>query len=208
MSDYNGGFDGNEESKGTNHGGSSPYDAFEDRDTHTKHNSRGLDHERPRTKERDRERERDRDRRHRDYKDRGVREERGREKVDDYDRHRTRDSDRHRDYDRHKDRRHKHRSRSRSRDRSRNRSRSRSPSRSKSKRASGFDMAPPSTAMLSGGTVPGNVWPHVPLLYFGVKIVEFMFNGGPMHQLLDLVSFKQQPSAILVDLRIFLQHLQ
>ncbi|KAI3994833.1 hypothetical protein MKX01_037384 [Papaver californicum] len=178
MTDYNGGFEGNEKTnKGTNHGGSSPYDAFEDRDSHIKHNSRGLDHERPRTKERDRERERDRDRRHRDFKDRGVREERGREKADDYDRHRTRDSDRHRDYDRDKDRRHKHRSPSRSRDRSRNRSRSRSPSRSKSKRASGFDMAPPNTAMLSGGTVPGQV-PGVPQAMPGMLQNMFPFGAS------------------------------
>ncbi|OVA00566.1 RNA recognition motif domain [Macleaya cordata] len=162
MSSYDGGYEGNGESyKGADHGGSSPYDAFEDRDSHIKHNSRGSDHERSRTKERDRDKEKDRERRHRDYKDRSVRDERGRDKADDYDRHRSRDYDRHRDYDRDRDRRHKHRSRSRSRDRSRNRSRSRSRSRSKSKRASGFDMAPPSTAMVPGAAVPGQV-PGVP----------------------------------------------
>ncbi|GAU22246.1 hypothetical protein TSUD_227820 [Trifolium subterraneum] len=59
-----------------------------------------------------------------------------------------------RDYDRedrHRSRR-RSRSRSRSRARSEHRSRSRSRSRSKSKRTSGFDMAPPASAMLPGAS--------------------------------------------------------
>ncbi|KAF8391370.1 hypothetical protein HHK36_023674 [Tetracentron sinense] len=165
MSGYDSRYDGNgdgysslssyAQNKGADHGGSSPYDAFEDRDSQHKHNSRGSDHEKLKTREQDRDKEKDRDHHHRDYKDRTVRDERGKGKYDDYDRHRPRDYDRRHNYDRDRERRHKHRSRSRSRDRSKNRSRSRS--RSKSKRASGFDMAPPSTAMLPGAAVPGQL---------------------------------------------------
>ncbi|XP_043688688.1 splicing factor U2af large subunit B-like isoform X3 [Telopea speciosissima] len=168
MSGYSSRYDGNGEgytsasyaqNKGVDNGGSSPYDVFEDRDSQPKYASRGSDHERSRTRESNRDREKDRDRHHRDYKDRSMREERGRDKYDDYDRHRSHDYDRHHDYDRDRDRRHRHRSRSRSRDKSRNRSRSRSRSRSKSKRTSGFDMAPPGTAVLpiaaATGQLPG-----------------------------------------------------
>ncbi|GJS09736.1 splicing factor U2af large subunit B isoform X2 [Tanacetum coccineum] len=100
-----------------------------------------------REKSRDRERDRDRDR-HRDRRERSDRRDRDR---DDDDYHRSRDYDRRRDYDRDReDRRSRHRSRSRSRAKSERRSRSRSRSRSKSKRVSGFDMAPPASAMLAG----------------------------------------------------------
>ncbi|XP_077223808.1 splicing factor U2af large subunit A-like [Tasmannia lanceolata] len=134
-------------------GGSPPYDHL---DPQRQYNSHGSEHERSRTRESDRDREKDHDRNHRDhYKGRSMRNERGRYKSDDYDRHRSRDYDRRRDYDRDRDRRHRHSSRSHSGDKSRNRSSSRS--RSKSKRASGFDMAPPGTAVLPGSAVLGQV---------------------------------------------------
>ncbi|KAB5556885.1 hypothetical protein DKX38_007794 [Salix brachista] len=70
---------------------------------------------------------------------------RGRDRDDD-DNYRSRDYERRRDYDRDREDRHRRLSRSHSKGRSEHRSRSRS--RSKSKRTSGFDMAPPSSAML------------------------------------------------------------
>ncbi|KAF8413906.1 hypothetical protein HHK36_001902 [Tetracentron sinense] len=208
MTEYDSRYDGNgddyrsAQSKGADHGGSSPYDAFEDRDSQptkeyvsfsgifiarlfdmtakkltriilSQHNSRGSDHEKSRARGRDLDREKDRDRHHRDFKDRSVRVERGRGKYDDYDRQRTHDYDRHHNYDRDRDRRHKHRSRSRSRDRARNRSRSRS--RSKSKRASGFDMAPPGTTVLPGAAVPGQL-PVVPQTMPGMFQNMFPFG--------------------------------
>ncbi|KAJ0251112.1 Splicing factor U2af large subunit A [Hirschfeldia incana] len=125
-----------------------------------------VDRSRDRSKERssrDRDRERHhRSSRHRDRsRERGERRERGsRDRDDDYRRgSRDRDHDRRRD-DR-GDRR-RHRSRSRSKDRSRRRSRSRSPS--KTKRVSGFDMAPPASAMLAAGAVTGQVPPPPPTL--------------------------------------------
>ncbi|XP_061339469.1 splicing factor U2af large subunit A-like isoform X2 [Gastrolobium bilobum] len=127
-----------------------------DRDTER---SRDRDRERSKDKERDRdgekERDRDRDHHHRDrHRDRSERRERGRDRDDDDDYYRSRDFDRRRDYDR--EDRHKRKSRSRSssrtRARSEHRSRSRSRSRSKSKRTSGFDMAPPASAMLAGAS--------------------------------------------------------
>ncbi|KAJ4714449.1 U2 snRNP auxiliary factor large subunit [Melia azedarach] len=114
------------------------------------------DRDRHRDKDRDREksREKDRDRHHRDrHRDRSrERSERRRDRDDD-DYYRNRDYDRRRDYDRDREDRHKRlsHSRSRSRGRSEHRSRSRSRSRSKSKRISGFDMAPPASAMLAAG---------------------------------------------------------
>ncbi|KAK7401491.1 hypothetical protein VNO78_13017 [Psophocarpus tetragonolobus] len=123
--------------------------------------SRDKDRDREKSKDRDRDRdrdgekERDRDRdRHRDrHRDRGERRERTRDRDDD-DYFRSRDFDRRRDYDR--EDRHRRRSRSRSQSRSggrsEHRSRSRSRSRSKSKRTSGFDMAPPASAMLAGAS--------------------------------------------------------
>ncbi|KAH9611813.1 hypothetical protein KSS87_006756 [Heliosperma pusillum] len=106
------------------------------------------DKERDRDRERGKERSRDRDRdRHRDrHRDRSDRH-RDREDDDDHHRDRSRDHDRRRDSDRDRDDR--RRRTSRSRGRSEHRSRSRSRSRSKSKRVSGFDMAPPASAMLA-----------------------------------------------------------
>ncbi|OVA13223.1 RNA recognition motif domain [Macleaya cordata] len=159
MSDY----DGNGEGlKGEDHGGgSSPYDVFEDRDSHRKHNSRGSDHERSRGNERGHYRQKDSDRHRRDYNDRSVREERGRNESNGYDRRRNRDYDRQQNYDKDRDRKHRHRSRSPSKGTSRDRSRSPSSSRSKSKRTSGFDMAPPSTAV--PGQLPGV--PQIPEMF-------------------------------------------
>ncbi|KAL1357934.1 hypothetical protein HN51_009764 [Arachis hypogaea] len=128
-----------------------------DRDTE-RSRERDRDRERSKDRERDRdgekERDRDRDHHHRDrHRDRSERRERGRDRDDD-DYYRSRDYDRRRDYDR--EDRHRRRSRSRSgshsRGRSEHRSRSRSRSRSKSKRTSGFDMAPPASAMLAGAS--------------------------------------------------------
>ncbi|KAG5021185.1 hypothetical protein JHK87_017040 [Glycine soja] len=123
---------------------------------------KSKDRERDRDRDRDggeKERDRDRDRHHRDrHRDRGERRERTRDRDDD-DHHRSRDFDRRRDYDR--EDRHRHRSRSQSQSRSggrsEHRSRSRSRSRSKSKRTSGFDMAPPASAMLAGASAVA-VW--------------------------------------------------
>ncbi|CAN6698558.1 unnamed protein product [Malus baccata var. baccata] len=129
--------------------------------------------DRDRDRERERDRDRDRDRHHRDrHRDR-ERSERRRDKDDDDDGHyRTRDSDRRRDYDKDREDRHRHKSRSRSRARSEHKSgsRSRSRSRSKSKRISGFDMAPPASAMLAGaavaaaGQIPGTS-PTIPGMF-------------------------------------------
>ncbi|KAI3768058.1 hypothetical protein L2E82_18490 [Cichorium intybus] len=137
-----------------------------------KDRERDKDKDREKSRDRDRERERDKDRdRHRDrYRERSERRERGRDRDDD-DYHRSRDYDRRRDYDRDRDdRRSRHRSRSRSRAKSEHRSRSRSRSRSKSKRVSGFDMAPPASAILAGaaavtaGQVPGAT-PAIPGMF-------------------------------------------
>ncbi|ESQ53425.1 hypothetical protein EUTSA_v10024786mg [Eutrema salsugineum] len=133
-----------------------------------KDSDRSRDRDREKSKERSREKDRDRDRdrhhrssRHRDHsRERSERRERGSRDDDDYRRSRDRDYDRRRD-DR-GDRR-RRRSRSRSKGRSERRSRSRSPS--KSKRVSGFDMAPPASAMLSAGApVTGQVPPAPPTL--------------------------------------------
>ncbi|KAJ6413113.1 hypothetical protein OIU84_006009 [Salix udensis] len=108
---------------------------------------RKRDRDKDREKSRDRERDRDKDSdRHRDrHRDRSERRDRGRDRDDD-DNYRSRDYERRRDYDRDREDRHRRLSRSHSKGRSEHRSRSRS--RSKSKRTSGFDMAPPSSAML------------------------------------------------------------
>ncbi|KAL5715196.1 hypothetical protein ACHQM5_017053 [Ranunculus cassubicifolius] len=148
--------------------------------------SRSRDREKEKVRENEgdkdgnKERDRDRERRHRDrHRDKSDRTERERSRDDD-DYHRSRDYDRLREYDRDRDGRYKHRSRSRSRERSRSRrsrsrsrrsrsrshrsrshshrSRSRSRSRSKSKRVSGFDMAPPASAIAAAaaaGQLPG-----------------------------------------------------
>ncbi|KAL5752720.1 hypothetical protein ACOSP7_022916 [Xanthoceras sorbifolium] len=111
---------------------------------------RSKDRDRERSKDRDRDREKDRDRHHRDRRSR-EHSERRRERDDDDGYFRSRDYDRRRDYDRDREDRHRRPSRSHSKGRSEHRSRSRSRSRSKSKRISGFDMAPPASAMLAAG---------------------------------------------------------
>ncbi|PSR88033.1 Splicing factor U2af large subunit B like [Actinidia chinensis var. chinensis] len=137
---------------------------------------RDRDRDKGREKDRDRDRERDRDkdrdRHHRDRdrdrdrrREQSERRERGRERDDD-DYHRSRDHERRRDNDRDREDRHRRSTRSRSRGRSEHRSRSRSRSRSKSKRISGFDMAPPASAMLAGvaaaaAQIPGTT-PAIP----------------------------------------------
>ncbi|KAF8093328.1 hypothetical protein N665_0384s0015 [Sinapis alba] len=115
---------------------------------------------------RDRDRERDRHRRDRSSRERSEKRERERDDLDDDDDDHYRSRHRHRSSrDRDREERHRRRSRSRSRSRSERRSRSehrhrselrsrsRSRSRSKSKRVSGFDMAPPASAMLAATTV-------------------------------------------------------
>lgn len=198
MSDFDSRYDGNGEgyAVGNNKGGDpaaagggSPYDAFEERDSRQKNNPRESDREKPRTRERDRDRDKDRDRhyrddRGRDFKDRNLRDDRGRGNMEYDDRRRGRDYDRHRDFDRDRERRHRNRSRSRSRDKPRNRSRSHSPSRSrsKSKRTSGFDMAPPATAMLPGAAVPGQL-PGAPQPTSGMLQNTFPFGTSQLGSL-------------------------
>ncbi|XP_065026735.1 splicing factor U2af large subunit B-like isoform X2 [Musa acuminata AAA Group] len=162
-----------------------------------KERERDKDRERDRDRVKDRDRERDRDGHHRDHKDRSERRERDRDRSDDHDRHHGREYDRHRDHDRdrdrdkdrdghrsHRSRSHRSRSRSRSKGRSSRRSRSRSRSRSKSKRISGFDMAPPASALLPGATATGNVGPLVPLCCQRVRAdsLAFMCKKEPTHQ--------------------------
>ncbi|KAK9228150.1 hypothetical protein WN944_021098 [Citrus x changshan-huyou] len=114
--------------------------------------SRDMDREKSREKSRDREKDREKDRHHRDrHRERSRERSERRKDRDDDDHYRSRDYDRRKDYDRDREDRHKRRSQSRSRGRSEHRSRSRSRSRSKSKRISGFDMAPPASAMLAAG---------------------------------------------------------
>ncbi|KAJ6919444.1 hypothetical protein NC651_013414 [Populus alba x Populus x berolinensis] len=135
-----------ESSKGREKERSRDSDRDRDRDRDRK---RDRDKDREKSRGRDRERDRDKDSdRHRDrHRDRSERRDRGRDRDgDDY--YRSRDYDRRRDYDRGSEDRHRRLSRSRSKGRSEHRSRSRSRSRSKSKRISGFDMAPPSSAMM------------------------------------------------------------
>ncbi|XP_059657937.1 splicing factor U2af large subunit B-like isoform X4 [Cornus florida] len=152
-----------------------------------KERERRHDGERERERDRDRDRDRDRNRdgerdidrdRHKDRdhyrrdrdRDRSERKERGRSRDGD-DNHRSRDYERRRDYERDREDRHRRRSRSRSRSRgrSRHRSRSRSRSQSKSKRVSGFDMAPPASAILPSavaatGQIPGTA-PAIPGMF-------------------------------------------
>nr|XP_043614294.1 splicing factor U2af large subunit A-like isoform X2 [Erigeron canadensis] len=144
--------------------------------------SRDDDREKDREKDRDRHRDRDRDR----YRERGERRERGRDRDDD-DYHRSRDYDRRRDYDRDREGRHsRRRSRSPSRSKSERRSRSRSRSRSKSKRVSGFDMAPPASAILANaaaataGQVPGTT-PTIPGMFQNMfPLAPGQFAGLPV----------------------------
>ncbi|VVB10017.1 unnamed protein product [Arabis nemorensis] len=140
-----------------------------------KDSDRSKDRDVEKSKERSREKDRERHHRssrHRDHsRDRSDRRERGSRDDDDYRRSRDRDHDRRRD-DR-GDRR-RRRSRSRSKDRSERRSRSRSPSRSK--RKSGFDMAPPASAMLAGAAaVTGQVLPAPPALPVGAGMFPNMY---------------------------------
>ncbi|XP_022740278.1 splicing factor U2af large subunit A-like isoform X2 [Durio zibethinus] len=122
-----------------------------DRDRH-----RDRERDKDREKSKDRDREKDRDRHHRDRhrdrsRERSERRERGKDRDDD-DFHRNRGYVRRRDYDRDREDRHRHGSRSRGRSEHRSKSRSHSRSPSKSKRISGFDMAPPASAILAAGS--------------------------------------------------------
>lgn len=148
--------------------GSSQYYDYEKESSRSREKEKegGRDKERDRVRgsERDRDRERNGDRHYQDReRDRDYyreRRERGsRDRDDDYPR--SRDYERRRDYNRDREDRRRHRSRSPSEDRS-----ERPCSRSKSKRVSGFDMAPPASAMLSGaaGQTPGAV-PAIPGMF-------------------------------------------
>ncbi|XP_058215948.1 splicing factor U2af large subunit A isoform X3 [Rhododendron vialii] len=145
-------------------------DMDKDKERH-RERDRTRDRDRDRTRDRDRDEGRDRDR-HRDrdrdhYGERSERRGRGRDRDDD-DHHRSRDYERPKDYEGDREHRHSHRSKSRSSGRSEHRSRSRS----KSKRISGFDMAPPASAILAGaaaaavaGQIPGTTPPAIPGMF-------------------------------------------
>ncbi|CAL5367225.1 unnamed protein product [Camellia sinensis] len=142
---------------------------------------RDRDKDRERDKERDRDKSRDRHHRDRDrdrdrYRERSERRDRGRDRDDDDYHHHTRDYERRRDYDRDREDRHKHSPRSRSRGRSEHRSRSRSRSRSKSKRISGFDMAPPASAILAGAAAAAAA------ASAAVAVQSLAYKEEPMHQ--------------------------
>ncbi|XP_006346938.1 splicing factor U2af large subunit B isoform X1 [Solanum tuberosum] len=181
----------------SSHGGSNPDDFTDSKPQHNsreyekdksssrsrekdreKGRDRDRDRGRERDKDRDRERDKDRDRHHRDrHRDRSDRRERERTRDrDDDERHRTRDYDKQRDHD--KDRESRHRHRSRSRGRSEHKSRSRSRSRSKSKRISGFDMAPPTTAMLPGATAAAGQVPGTSPVIPGMLPNMFPLTSG------------------------------
>ncbi|CAL5371180.1 unnamed protein product [Camellia sinensis] len=132
---------------------------------------KGRERDRDRERDREKSRDKDRDRHHRDqdrdrHRERSERRERGRDRDDD-DHHRSRDYERHKDYDGDREDRY---GRSRSSGIAEHRSRSRS--RSKSKRISGFDMAPPASAILAGaataaafaGQIPGTT-PAIPGMF-------------------------------------------
>ncbi|KAA8531839.1 hypothetical protein F0562_006443 [Nyssa sinensis] len=134
--------------------------------------SREKEEDPDRNGDRDRYREtdrgKDRDRQHRDlYWYRSERRGRSRDRDDDI-YHRSRDYERRRDHDRdRKDRHSRLMSQSRSWGRSEHRSRSLSSSGSKSKRISGFNVAPPASAMLaaaSTGQIPGTT-PAIPGMF-------------------------------------------
>ncbi|XP_042508946.1 splicing factor U2af large subunit B-like [Macadamia integrifolia] len=145
----------------------------------------GRDKERYRDREREREKKfnRDSDRHCVDH-NRKQRDSKHcvQDKDDDYDRHQSRDYVRHRDYDRDVEGWHKWNiSRSWSRGRSHHRSRSQSPSqsRSKSKRVSGFDVAPPTTALIPGTSATGQLtWaiPTAPAMF--PNVLEFTGQFG------------------------------
>ncbi|KAG5535810.1 hypothetical protein RHGRI_023547 [Rhododendron griersonianum] len=147
-------------------------DKDKDKERHRERDrTRDRDWDRDRTRDRDRDEGRDRDR-HRDrdtgrdrdrYSERNDRRGRGRDR-DDGDHHRSRDYERPKEYEGDREDRHRHRSKSRSSGRSEHRSRSRS----KSKRISGFDMAPPVSAILASAAVAAvGVW-KVPIKLHGV----------------------------------------
>ncbi|XP_009590470.1 splicing factor U2af large subunit A [Nicotiana tabacum] len=152
---------------------------------------RNRDRDRDKVKERDKDRhrdrdgEKDRDRHHRDrHRDRSDRRERERTRDrDEDDLHRSRDYDRRRDNDKDREDRRRHRPSSRGRSEHRSKSRSRSPS--KSKRISGFDMAPPTNALLPGATdvagqVPGTN-PAIPGLFSNIfPLASSQFGALPM----------------------------
>ncbi|CAN4080039.1 unnamed protein product [Withania somnifera] len=135
--------------------------------------------ERDKDRDRDREREKDRDRHHRDrHRDRSDRRERERTRDrDEDDLHRTRDYDRRRDNDKDREDRQRHKPSSRGRSEHR--------SRSPSKRISGFDMAPPTSALLPGATdvagqVPGTN-PSIPGMFSNMfPLAAGQFGALPM----------------------------
>ncbi|XP_057950048.1 splicing factor U2af large subunit A-like isoform X2 [Malania oleifera] len=134
--------------------------AFDDRHSHRKHNSHGSDNERLRTKDHWQHREKDAVHHDRDYRDKSMRYDRRRVERDG--RQRIREHGRRHDYDR--DWRQRHRSRSHSKDRSRNQSQSCSQPHSpcKNKRTSGFDIEPPSAAVLPNAAFSGQQPAGVP----------------------------------------------
>ncbi|KAI3898212.1 hypothetical protein MKX03_017638 [Papaver bracteatum] len=174
-------------------GGSSPHDLVEDRDSRHKHSSRGSDRDGSRNRGRGQHRENDYGGYNRDYKSRSMRDDRGgrkerggRNENNGFDRLRNCDYDR-RGSDKDRDRKSRRRSRSRSKDTFRDRSRSPSGSRSRSKRTSGFDMAPPSTA------VPGQL-PGAPPINPEMFSSMFPFGSTPFGalQLMPAQSMTQQ----------------
>ncbi|KAI3928089.1 hypothetical protein MKW98_023690 [Papaver atlanticum] len=195
MSGFDNSRDGNGETykvKQDHGGGSSPQDLVEDRDSRHKHSSRGSDRDGSRNRGRGQHRENDYGGYNRDYKsrsmrdDRGGRKERGGRNENNGFRLRNCDYDR-RGSDKDRDRKSRRRSRSRSKDTSRDRSRSPSGSRSRSKRTSGFDMAPPSTA------VPGQL-PGAPPINPEMFSSMFPFGSTPFGalQLMPAQSMTQQ----------------
>ncbi|XP_012572879.1 splicing factor U2af large subunit A-like isoform X5 [Cicer arietinum] len=198
---------------------------------HDRESSRSREKEREKERKREKERHRDRDRerdrgdgekerdshhrdhRHRDRKDR----EKGRDREDgDSHRSRDRDHDRRRDYDR--EERHKRRSRSISPSKDRSEHGTRSRSRSKSKRVSGFDLAPPPSAMLAGAAAV-TVWEKVHIKLHAViwamlgylphcadngrepTSVAFMSKEESVHRfLVGLVRLQLETISTLVDI--------
>lgn len=183
MADYedNGGYYDKAESPSRKH---SDYGALSNGARHHEHSTRDSHETRGRSHKRDHER--DRDYRHGDDRGRSDRNDKESERRGhrSHDRERGRERDRHSyEFDRDRERRHRNRSPSWSKGRSRERSKSRShsPSRSRdsrrsSKRASGFDMAPP-TASVPGTGLPSQLAglpPAVPGVFPGM----FPFAGA------------------------------
>ncbi|KAJ0252292.1 Splicing factor U2af large subunit A [Hirschfeldia incana] len=147
-----------------------------DKDSDRRSRDRDIDRKsKERSRDRDVERGHHRSSRHRDRSDR-------RERDDDDDGHRR---SRDRDYDRRRDDRgDRRRRRSRSRSKDRSHRRSRSPS--KRKRVSGFDMAPPASAMVAAGvaSVTAQVPPAPPTIGMFPNIMSLpngqAFGGLPM----------------------------